>query len=93
MFNLVAVSLQEYKVSFPVTAKVGINKDRHAFYEMIAHTFGPDALPQWNFAKILIGRDGEVKGIFPPQMSPMDAEIVTAITRELGSDVKRVEIA
>ena len=93
LFSCLSAYTQEYGVSFPVTGKVGINKERHAFYEVIADLYGPDALPQWNFGKILICRDGEVKGMFPPQMSPLDAEVVTAITRELESKTKRIEIA
>lgn len=80
-------------MTFPITGKVGIAKDRHAVYEYIADTFGEDAVPIWNFHKVLIGRDGLVKGMFPSQMSPSDAQIVTAIHRELEYNGPRAEFA
>ncbi len=54
--------MQEHGVSFPVTGKVHIvnGTDRHAFYEAIGDTLTEDAVPIWNFHKILIGRCGRV---------------------------------
>jgi glutathione peroxidase len=34
---------------------------------------------QWNFGKILIGRDGKVLARFDPDMEPTEAQIVKAI--------------
>jgi glutathione peroxidase len=39
----------------------------------------------WNFEKFLVGRDGEVKARFAPDLSPDDPLIVEAIERELQS--------
>ena len=73
-------------MTFPVTAKQSIvNGDkRHALYHYIADEFGEGALPKWNFAKYLIGKDGTVKGAFPEHMSPRDPQVVAAILRELN---------
>jgi glutathione peroxidase len=39
----------------------------------------------WNFEKFLVGRDGEVKARFAPDVAPDDPLVVAAIERELGS--------
>ncbi len=57
---------------------------RHAMYHFIADTFGEGALPKWNFAKVLIGKDSTLKGLFPEAMAPTDPQITTAIERELN---------
>jgi glutathione peroxidase-family protein len=93
LFLLGVGCLQEYGVTFPITGKVGIKTNRHALYEFIADSFGEDALPIWNFHKVLIGRNGQVKGLFPASMAPNDPQIVTAIHRELESSEPRAEIA
>jgi hypothetical protein len=70
-----------------VTSKQGIASpdSRHAFYAALEDEFGDVAIPKWNFAKVLIGRDGEVKGLFPPHMQPSDPQLVAAIQRELDA--------
>ena len=46
----------------------------------------PNAPPEllWNFEKFLVGRDGEVRGRFAPDMVPDDPKLVEAIEAALG---------
>ena len=39
----------------------------------------------WNFEKFLLNKTGKVVGRFAPQTSPEDAEIVSAIEKELAA--------
>ena len=76
---------EEYGVTFPVTGKVSITDEdtRHPFYSMVGDEFGEGVLPTWNFHKFLLDRSGEVRGIYPPAMTPNDPEIISAVTQAL----------
>jgi glutathione peroxidase len=39
--------------------------------------------PRWNFHKYLVGRDGHIAAVFPPEVEPLDARIVAAVAKEL----------
>ena len=77
---------QKYGITFPITGVLNIAKDRHAFFETLADLVGEHAVPTWNFHKILVGKDGIVKGVFPAAMKPKDPQIVHAVVRELYDD-------
>ncbi len=75
-----------YGVSFPMTAKVEIvaPATRHPFYAWLAAEAGEDALPRWNFHKVLIGRDGSLLGAFPSRVRPDGPELAAAIAEALA---------
>ncbi|MFQ3593134.1 MAG: glutathione peroxidase [Gemmataceae bacterium] len=79
---------KNYKVTFPMMAKVVVKgKDICPLYDYLTNKTdkkfqGPIS---WNFAKFLIGRNGEVVGRFEPRTSPTDKSIVEAIERELNA--------
>lgn len=75
-------------MTYPVTGKVSIAKDRHSFFTYIGDEFGEPAVPTWNFHKVLVGRDGVVKAMFPPHMSPEDPQVIATVVRELEADTK-----
>ena len=57
------------------------------FYERMASKGRAPQTPGdilWNFEKFLIGRDGQVIQRFSPDMTPDDAQLVTAIERALA---------
>jgi glutathione peroxidase len=76
-----------YGVDFPLLAKADVNgDDRHPLYAALVET--PDAEGaagdvQWNFEKVLVGRDGTVAGRFRPRTTPDAAEVVQAIEAQL----------
>lgn len=47
-------------------------------------TTGREA-PAWNFAKYLVGKDGQVVGFYPSKVTPEDAGLRAAIEKALGS--------
>jgi glutathione peroxidase len=76
----------QYGVTFPITAKADVKgPNAHPFYKWAAGEM-PNATPQWNFHKYLIGRDGHIAAAFPSAVEPTDTRVVTAIAKELGSE-------
>jgi glutathione peroxidase len=74
----------QYGVTFPITAKADVKgPNAHPFYKWAASEL-PNATPQWNFHKYLIGRDGHIAAAFPSAVEPTDTRVVTAIAKELG---------
>ena len=75
-----------YDVSFPMSSKLDVNgANRHPLYTWLA---GPGAAHpgdiQWNFEKFLIGRDGQVRARFAPDVTPEDAGLRAAVAEALG---------
>jgi glutathione peroxidase len=72
-----------YSVQFPMFAKIDVNgPNRHPLYayltEQATQPDGPGDI-QWNFAKFLIDRKGNVAARFAPATAPVSEEIVGAI--------------
>jgi glutathione peroxidase len=76
-----------YGVDFPMFAKVDVNgPNRHPLYEYLTkQATQPDGAGdiQWNFAKFLIDRSGQVVARFAPPTAPAAEEIVSAIEKAL----------
>jgi glutathione peroxidase len=73
-----------FKVDFPMTSKVDVKgKKAHPFYVWAREQLGKDAVPTWNFHKILIGKRGEAIRAFGPRTEPADAELAAEIERAL----------
>ncbi len=75
-----------YGVTFPMAAKTDVvGESRHPFYAWAEQQIGDAAVPQWNFHKILIGRDGRIIAAFPTRTEPTSEEVRNAITAALGA--------
>lgn len=76
-----------FGVTFPMFAKIDVNgAARHPLYAFLtAQPTQPDGPGdiQWNFAKFLIDRSGNVAARFAPTAAPVSEEIVSAIERTL----------
>ena len=69
-----------YTVDFPLTQKQRvIGGDAHPFYQWVVDEIGEVAAPKWNFHKYLIGPDGNVAGLWPSDVLPLDPEITETI--------------
>jgi glutathione peroxidase len=74
-----------YNTTFPITSKQKvIGGDAHPAYGWLSSTLGPDAGPDWNFAKFLVGRDGNLVGLFAPAVEPTSNEVKQAIESALA---------
>ena len=63
-----------YGVTFPMSSKLDVNgPGRHPLYAWL--TAAANGCPgdiEWNFEKFLIGRDGRLRGRYPPATKPED---------------------
>lgn len=74
-----------YGVTFPITEKSVVTGARAApFYRWARARLGEAAVPQWNFHKILIGRDGRAIAAFPSSVGPQSPTLTRAIDRALA---------
>jgi glutathione peroxidase len=71
----------KFAVEFPMTTKVDVNGDtRHPLYELLVGD-GDDI--EWNFAKFLVNKEGQVVQRFGAKQEPQSAEIMHAILQTL----------
>ncbi len=74
-----------FGVTFPLTAKQTVIGDNaHPFYKWAAAAAGPDGLPQWNFHKYLVGRDGRLVRSFSTQLTPNSSDVTGWIEKALA---------
>lgn len=72
-----------FAVDFPMTEKVAVTgKDAHPFYQW-ARSIDTEAVPRWNFAKFLIGPNGELIETFGSRTRPDSKELRAAIDAAL----------
>ena len=76
-----------FGVTFPMFSKVEVNgANRHPLYAYLTEQkTGPDGSGdiQWNFAKFLVDRSGNVVARFSPTAAPASEEVVAAIEKAL----------
>ncbi|MGD9967910.1 MAG: glutathione peroxidase [Hyphomonadaceae bacterium] len=76
-----------YGVTFPMAAKTDvIGESRHPLYAWAEQQIGESAVPQWNFHKLLIGRDGRMIAAFPTRTEPTSEEVRNAIAAALAQN-------
>jgi glutathione peroxidase len=71
-----------YKVTFPMFSKVvtKAGPDQSPIYTWLGQSGN---LPQWNFSKYVIGKDGHIVAFFPSKVTPDAPELRTAIEEAL----------
>ena len=74
-----------YGVSFPLSAKIDVNgPHRDPLYAWL--TSQDNGFPgdiDWNFAKFLIGRDGQIIARYPPPTTPEDKGLLQDLSEAL----------
>jgi glutathione peroxidase len=86
--DIMKTAHSEYRVDFPMAAKVDVRgANSHPFYRWAA-TERPLETPRWNFHKYLIGRDGRIAAVFATNIEPMDARVINAVAKELPPAAK-----
>jgi len=78
----------KYSVTFPMTAKIHVKgKGTHPLYKQLAAQPAPiGGEPEWNFAKFLVNRKGEVVSRFPSKTPPEDPALVKRVEELLAED-------
>ena len=80
----ITATAQNHHVAFPIAAKAIVKgANAHPFYKWAAN-IRPKDVPDWNFHKYLIGRDGSIAEAFPATVDPTDTRVKTAIARALA---------
>ena len=74
-----------FGVTFPLTSKQHVvGPDAHPFYKWAAEAMGPAGVPNWNFHKYLVGRDGRLLRSFSTKLSPDSTEIRETVEKALA---------
>ncbi|MFN0077638.1 MAG: glutathione peroxidase [Prosthecobacter sp.] len=77
-----AFCTENYKVTFPMFAKVAIKGDaKHPLYAALQSAAGAEV--GWNFEKFLVGKDGKVLKRFGSDVEPESPELLAAIEAAL----------
>jgi glutathione peroxidase len=78
----------KYNVTFPLFSKISVKGDDKApLYQFLTNTktnprFAGDI--EWNFAKFLVNRKGQVVNRFAPGHKPTEPDVIAAIETELA---------
>ena len=75
----------KYKVTFPMFEKIRTKAgaEQSPVYDALGKAAGE--LPDWNFGKYLVGKNGEVIRYFSPNVKPEDPKLVATIEAALAS--------
>jgi glutathione peroxidase len=75
-----------FGVRFPLAAKYAVSGgEAHPFFLHLQHKLGDAGAPHWNFQKYLVGRDGQIAGLFDPSMDPLLPEVLEAVEGALAA--------
>src|SRR5262245_47769770 len=75
---------RNYGVSFPMFAK-GETKAGAGQSPVYAFLTRSGDVPNWNFCKYLVGKDGEVRAFFPSNVAPEDRKLRQAVNEALAA--------
>lgn len=78
----------KYDVTFPMAAKIHVKGDKvHPLYKQLAAQPEPiGGEPEWNFAKFLVNRRGEVVSRFPSRTTPTDLGLIRRVSELLEEE-------
>jgi glutathione peroxidase len=73
-----------YNVTFPMFSKITVKgPGKHPLYAFLTQA-SPAGEVKWNFAKFLVGRDGNVIARYDSGVTPQDPELVAQIEKALA---------
>lgn len=87
----------KYNVTFPMTSKISVaGDDQHALYKFLtkeetAHEFAGDI--EWNFAKFLVDRNGNLMARFSSRTKPDEEQVAKAIETALKAEAAKTATA
>ena len=74
-----------FHIDFPMAAKEKVvGPAAHPFYQWAKAQLGAAGTPQWNFHKLLVGRDGALAAGFGSAVKPGAPELVQAVEAALA---------
>ena len=73
-----------FNINFPITEKVSVlGKNAHPFYKWAKENYGKNAIPKWNFHKIVIGKNGKVADTFASITNPSSKRFINLIEKQI----------
>ena len=73
-----------FNISFPMSLKYDVKgENAHSIYKWAKESYGKNAVPKWNFHKILIDKNGVVVDTFASFTNPMSKKITLKIEKIL----------
>ena len=76
----------KFGITFPMTEKVSVKgQNAHPFYIWAKENYGKEAVPKWNFHKIIINKNGKIDDTFASITNPSSERFIKAIEKALNS--------
>ncbi len=73
-----------FNISFPLTEKINVlGKNAHPFYKWAKENYGKNAIPKWNFHKIIVGKDGKIADTFASITRPSSTKFINFIEEQI----------
>ena len=74
----------KFGITFPMTEKVLVKGDNaHPFYKWARENHGKNAIPKWNFHKIIIDKNGKIHETFTSITNPSSKKFIKSIEKAL----------
>ena len=74
----------KFGISFPMTEKIKVKGiDAHPFYLWAKKNHGKEAIPKWNFHKIIIGKTGKIEKVFTSITNPTSKKFINFLEKLL----------
>ena len=75
-----------FGVNFPLAERSRVTgPEANPFHRLARETLATNNVPQWNFHKFLVGKDGRLIAGFPSRVDPLAPELTRAIEAALAS--------
>ena len=73
-----------FNINFPLTDKINVlGKNAHPFYKWARENYGKNAVPKWNFHKIIVGKDGKIADTFASITRPSSKKFINFIEEQI----------
>ena len=74
----------KFGITFPITEKTIVKGDNaHPFYLWAKKNYGRQAVPKWNFHKIIVNRQGKIHDTFASITNPTSKRFISSIEKAL----------
>ena len=74
----------KFGITFPITEKAIVKGDNaHPFYLWAKKNYGRQAVPKWNFHKIIVNKQGKIHDTFASITNPTSKRFISSIEKAL----------